>query len=420
MGTVIAVDNLVKEYRLGLINHATLRQDFVQAMNSFFGRSAVGGTGPSNGRGIFRALDGVSFTVDSGEVLGIIGANGAGKSTLLKILSRITAPTSGTARLRGRVASLLEVGTGFHPELTGRENIFLNGAILGLTRIEIARRFDEIVDFAEIAPFLDTPVKRYSSGMYVRLAFAVAAHLEPEILIVDEVLAVGDARFQNKCLGKMGEVGASGRTILFVSHNMVAVRNLCRRALWLADGSVRSDGVVDDVVDAYLRDAPVVESLEQLGKWIAGLPADPVFRLEEIDIRQDGESTTSLLSGCPTEITVGYRVFQRVSGLRVYFDLSDGEGTLLLRSFHDDDADQMSLLEPGHYLSKAVVPADLLAPRHYELKVVGTIYNQRCLTPGGITVRLHVTASGGINRAYPHEPVRARLQPRIAWSTEQR
>ena len=188
------------------------------------------------------ALRGVSFEVKQGEILGIIGRNGAGKSTLLKILSRVTAPTSGELRVKGRIASLLEVGTGFHPELTGRENIFLNGAILGMTKAEIRKKFDEIVDFAGVERFMDTPVKRYSSGMYVRLAFAVAAHLEPEILIVDEVLAVGDAEFQKKCLGKMGDVAQEGRTVLFVSHNMNAVKSLCGRALLLANGLLSSMG----------------------------------------------------------------------------------------------------------------------------------------------------------------------------------
>ncbi|HEY1576102.1 MAG TPA: ABC transporter ATP-binding protein [Terracidiphilus sp.] len=202
----------------------------------------------------FWALRDVSFTIHAGEVVGIIGRNGAGKSTLLKILSRITIPTEGRVRIHGRIASLLEVGTGFHQELTGRENIFLNGAILGMSRTEIIRKFDEIVAFSEVEEFLDTPVKRYSSGMYVRLAFAVAAHLEPEILIVDEVLAVGDAAFQRKCLGKMGSFAKTGRTVLFVSHNMEAVRNLCQRGIWMKDGRVHRDGQVEEIVECYFNE----------------------------------------------------------------------------------------------------------------------------------------------------------------------
>ena len=200
----------------------------------------------------FWALRDVSFDINAGDRVGIIGRNGSGKSTLLKILSRITEPTTGQIRLRGRVASLLEVGTGFHPELTGRENIYLNGAILGMSRTEIARKFDEIVEFAEVEKFLDTPVKRYSSGMYVRLAFAVAAHLEPEILVVDEVLAVGDATFQKKCLGKMREVGREGRTVLFVSHNMAAVKQLCDRGIWLKSGELQGIGPMQKIIDGYM------------------------------------------------------------------------------------------------------------------------------------------------------------------------
>ena len=202
----------------------------------------------------FWAVRGVSLQIESGEVVGIIGRNGAGKSTLLKLLSRITVPTEGRIRINGRVASLLEVGTGFHQELTGRENIFLNGAILGMSRAEIIRKFDEIVAFSEIEEFLDTPVKRYSSGMYVRLAFAVAAHLEPEILIVDEVLAVGDAAFQKKCLGKMGSFAQSGRTVLFVSHNMEAVRSLCQRCVWMKDGRVHEDGRSEEILESYFNE----------------------------------------------------------------------------------------------------------------------------------------------------------------------
>jgi lipopolysaccharide transport system ATP-binding protein len=203
----------------------------------------------------------VSLNIKHGEVVGIVGRNGAGKSTLLKVLSRITEPTEGRIRIDGRVASLLEVGTGFHPELTGRENIFLNGAILGMTRAEISRKFDEIVAFSEVEEFLDTPVKRYSSGMYVRLAFSVAAHLDPEILIVDEVLAVGDAAFQRKCLGKMGSFAESGRTVLFVSHNLDAARSLCQRAVWLKDGKIQMNGEVGEVIDAYQSSFSLEHSL---------------------------------------------------------------------------------------------------------------------------------------------------------------
>src|SRR5664279_3041714 len=259
--SIITVENLSKRYLVGHQSVASSRytalrdviargaRDFVRkAADMAHGRQVVQGDEVEE----FWALKDVSFEVKRGEVLGIIGRNGAGKSTLLKILSRITEPTEGRVVLRGRVASLLEVGTGFHPELTGRENIFLNGAILGMTQREIRKKFDEIVAFAEVDRFLDTPVKRYSSGMYVRLAFAVAAHLEPEILIIDEVLAVGDAAFQKKCLGKMQEVAAGhGRTVLFVSHNSAALLNICRTGLWLQDGRVVQRGPIESVLRIY-------------------------------------------------------------------------------------------------------------------------------------------------------------------------
>jgi lipopolysaccharide transport system ATP-binding protein len=273
MPPAIRVENLSKRYRLGTggrtaDSYRTLRETIVE--------TAAGALRPLRGRGAgdaatatrapreeFWALKDVSFEVQPGEVVGIIGRNGAGKSTLLKLLSRITEPTGGRVMLRGRVGSLLEVGTGFHPELTGRENVYLNGSILGMTRREIDRKFDEIVAFSEIEKFLDTPVKRYSSGMYVRLAFAVAAHLEPEILVVDEVLAVGDAAFQTKCMGKINQVSSQDRTVLFVSHNMAALQQVCRTGILLADGIVVGSGPIQAVVDQYiagLHSPPAVES----------------------------------------------------------------------------------------------------------------------------------------------------------------
>jgi lipopolysaccharide transport system ATP-binding protein len=259
---VIRVENISKKYQLGHQRrelYRNLRDVAAEKMGSlgrfFSGKGSTPTASTPTSSEEFWALRDVSFSITQGERVGIIGRNGAGKSTLLKILSRITPPTLGRVLLKGQVASLLEVGTGFHPELTGRENIFLNGAILGMSRVDIKKRFDEIVAFAEIEQFIDTPVKRYSSGMYVRLAFAVAAHLEPEILIVDEVLAVGDAQFQNKCLGKMQEVGNDGRTVVFVSHNMGAVKQLCNRALLFSRGEMTNDDLTSRVVDDYLHTA---------------------------------------------------------------------------------------------------------------------------------------------------------------------
>jgi len=255
---VIRVENLSKEYRLGDIGHGSLHRDMqswwarIRGKDDPNSRIDTSGSAKRNKNESFWALRDVSFDVCQGEVLGIIGKNGAGKSTLLKILSRITAPTTGTIKIKGRIASLLEVGTGFHPELTGRDNIYLNGSILGMKKREIDAKFDEIVKFAEVEKFIDTPVKRYSSGMYVRLAFAVAAHLEPEILIIDEVLAVGDADFQKKCLGKMGEVAKGGRTVLFVSHNMGAVQNLCPKTILLDKGNIKAYSITNNVIEEYL------------------------------------------------------------------------------------------------------------------------------------------------------------------------
>jgi lipopolysaccharide transport system ATP-binding protein len=252
MESIIQVDNVTKFYRLGQISSGTIKDDLSRWWSKVLGEEdpllKIGQTGDAENN-THWALKGVSFDVKQGEVLGIIGKNGAGKSTLLKILSRVTAPTGGHIKIHGRIASLLEVGTGFHPDLTGRENVYQNGAILGMKRSEIKSKFDEIVDFSGVAKFIDTPVKRYSSGMYVRLAFAVAAHLEPEILIVDEVLAVGDADFQKKCLGKMKAVSAGeGRTVLFVSHNMQAIKNLCNKSIYLVDGKIQSLGETEKVI----------------------------------------------------------------------------------------------------------------------------------------------------------------------------
>ncbi len=297
----IKIKNIGKMYRIGAAQerHDTLRD----ALVARFRRD-----GRSRENEILWALKDVSFEVERGEVVGVIGRNGAGKSTLLKILSRITEPTTGFAEIRGRVGSLLEVGTGFHPELTGRENIYLNGAILGMKRVEIDRKFDEIVAFSEIERFLDTPVKRYSSGMYVRLAFAVAAHLEPEILLVDEVLAVGDAAFQKKCLGKMSDVAKQGRTVLFVSHNMVAVQTLCQRVFWIDASRLKAQGWVNEIVTAYLR-AGLGEdgASERIWPDIETAPGNETVRLHRIAVRpEDGVPGDVITMQTPLRIEVEY------------------------------------------------------------------------------------------------------------------
>ncbi len=312
----IRVENLGKLYRIGAARerHDTLRD----AVSATLQRSNV----PTFQRSAdFWALRDVSFEVKRGEVIGVIGRNGAGKSTLLKILSRITEPTTGRVELHGRVGSLLEVGTGFHPELTGRENIYLNGAILGMKRAEIARRFDEIVAFAEIERFLETPVKRYSSGMYVRLAFAVAAHLEPEILLVDEVLAVGDAAFQKKCLGKMGEVGKEGRTVVFVSHNMAAVDNLCSRSALLQGGELTRQGMTRQVIEYYVSalgsrlQVPLLERADRTG---SGLLRFTGVRLADAD----GNPIGAGQSGQTITIELDYRLDASILNGRACFSFA--------------------------------------------------------------------------------------------------
>lgn len=317
---VIKVENLTKEYRLGVINHGTLRQDLQSWWARLRGLEDPNSLLTAANHMVtdqhFLALDDVSFEVAQGEILGIIGRNGAGKSTLLKILSRITAPTSGRVKLKGRLASLLEVGTGFHPELTGRENVYLNGAVLGMSREEVRRKFDEIVAFSEVEKFIDTPVKRFSSGMYVRLAFAVAAHLEPEILVVDEVLAVGDAQFQKKCLGKMEDVGREGRTVLFVSHNMSMVSTLCAQAILLDGGKVVADGDISTVVNFYLKQILNGSSAKYEGQeHIQGKP----YLKQAVILNQDGDSTYMVTSG--DKITIVFDVANAKRGLSLNFSI---------------------------------------------------------------------------------------------------
>ena len=289
MKPIIRVENLSKLYRLGVRtdNYTTLRDSLARAARAPLRRLRQRRNGPE----MLWALKDIGFQVQPGEVLGIIGRNGAGKSTLLKVLSRITEPTTGRVELYGRVGSLLEVGTGFHLELTGRENIYMNGAILGMRRSEIQRQFDLIVEFSEIGRFIDTPVKHYSSGMFMRLAFAVAAHLEPEILIVDEVLAVGDANFQKKCLGKMGTVAQQGRTVLFVSHNMTAMQSLCTRVIWLNDGRVVADGRTDRVISDYLKTS-FSALAEQVWTEPTTAPGNDKVRLRSVRVRQENAAAT--------------------------------------------------------------------------------------------------------------------------------
>lgn len=416
MSTAIKVENLSKKYILNQQSqerYLALRDVITNKAKSIFKPNQL-----SHNQEEFWALRDLNFEIKQGDRVGIIGRNGAGKSTLLKILSRITEPTTGKIKLKGRVASLLEVGTGFHPELTGRENIYLNGAILGMSKWEIKKKFDEIVAFAEVERFLDTPVKRYSSGMYVRLAFAVAAHLEPEILIVDEVLAVGDAQFQKKCLGRMEEVGKEGRTVLFVSHSMQAVKGLCTKGVFLKKGELINFDTIDNVVRQYLSSTTNRNEVDTL-KIIKSLPDDPIFKLLDVNIFQDNiEIGDFVENGKDILIEIKYLVKRNTSGLRVFFDVVDEHENLIFRSFNDELGDGMSLVVEGEYLSSAIIPSNLLAPVQYMLKVYATIFNERYLFPGSIDFSLDVERTGLANKAYPTEPIRGRIAPVINWNTK--
>lgn len=424
MSIIIEATNLGKKYSISHQKqgrYLTLRDSMMQAARTL-GRSIrhpFSANSEKTDIEEFWALRDINFEIRQGDRVGIIGRNGAGKSTLLKILSRITEPTTGRVLIRGRVASLLEVGTGFHPELTGRENVFLNGAILGMTRQEIRKKFDEIVAFAEVEKFLDTPVKRFSSGMYVRLAFAVAAHLEPEILLVDEVLAVGDIQFQKKCLGKMGEVSQEGRTVLFVSHNMQAVRKLCTAGFVLKSGNIKYAGTSSEAVDFYLQHYVENTSSVSISSLISNLTPDPVFRFKNIAITQDDTPVEIIDSGKALHIAIEYLVYIKTTGLRVYFDLCDMDENILFRSFHDETYDGIQAVEPGHYISQAVIPENFLAPTTYDLRIRGTIHNVRTFEPkDGICIRLSVEKAGLSNKAYLAEPIRGKLAPLIAWKTD--
>ncbi len=429
MTIAISVNQLSKRYRIGAaqtkFRYGMLRDVFVDSLKApvRYARSLVGRSGApqlANGNNYIWALKDVCFDLEEGKVLGIVGRNGAGKSTLLKILSRVTEPTEGTVSVRGRVGSLLEVGTGFHPELTGRENIYLNGAILGMKRAEIDKKFDEMVEFSEVAQFIDTPVKRYSSGMYLRLAFAVAAHLEPEILVVDEVLAVGDAEFQRKCLGKMNDVAQQGRTVLFVSHNMSAILRLTQEAIVLKKGQLIKRAPTPEAVDFYLASGQA-ESGERV--WEADeIPVTSApFRPISLRLRdRSGKVVDTVRSTEPVTVEWEYRLEVPLTGLRVGMYLSTMRGEYIFTAFDTDDAkqyEQFGARQAGHYVSCCHIPADFFNEGRYALGVNASSFGVRRYFMDENALSFNVDISGAPGTQWP-EVRQGPIRPRLDWKIE--
>jgi lipopolysaccharide transport system ATP-binding protein len=418
MATAIAADGLSKRYRIGELqsSYGTLRESLTRAA-----KQLTRGPHRHHHEEIWAIRD-VSFEVPEGQVLGVIGRNGAGKSTLLKILTRITTPTKGRAEIRGRVGSLLEVGTGFNPELTGRENVFLNGSVLGMKRKEIARKLDDIVEFAGVERFIDTPVKRYSSGMYVRLAFAVAAHLEPQILLVDEVLAVGDAEFQRRCLGRMEEFGQSGRTVLFVSHNMQAVARLCERTILLSDGQIERDGRSEDVVAHYLQSGHGGGSFRE---WSEADSAwtDGTALLRWGRVVQDGRTAESVDVRRPVGIEIGFDVLNEVT-LFPKIKLRNAEGEVLFNAL-DVDPRWWETTAPGRYVATAWIPGNLLNDGFMSVDVGvfspnGTKFRSHASDSGALSFYVYDTTDGVTARGMFTGRLRGVVRPLLEWTTEER
>ncbi len=378
--TVIRVENLGKKYRIGIApeKFPTLRDAIANTLKSPFQRIRKSlPAGKENAADVIWALEGVSFTVERGQVLGVVGRNGAGKSTLLKILSRITEPSVGEVSIRGRVGSLLEVGTGFHPELTGRENIYLNGAILGMKRSDIERKFDEMVAFSGVEKFIDTPVKRYSSGMYLRLAFSVAAHLEPEILVVDEVLAVGDAEFQRKCLGKMSDVAQEGRTVLFVSHDMSAISRLTEETIVLEEGKLVYRAPTQKAIDYYMSTG-FSKTGERTWTEEESPPSDSPFHPIALRVRNSKGKVLDLMRSTePITIEMEYEVRKAIPGLRVGIYLRNMQGIYVFTSFDIDspkEYEKFTTRSPGHYISRCTIPTDTLNEGRYSIGINAGVY----------------------------------------------
>ncbi len=413
MKDAIRVDDLGKRYRIGGLpsGYRTLRDALASSLRLLSRRD------PPPSKDTIWALRHINFNVERGQVLGIIGRNGAGKSTLLKLLSRVTDPTEGKAEIYGRVGSLLEVGTGFHPELTGRENIYLNGAILGMKRTEIKSKFDEIVDFAEVRKFIETPVKRYSSGMYLRLAFAVAAHLEPEILVVDEVLAVGDAEFQRKCLGKMSDVAHEGRTVLFVSHNMSAILRLTEETIVLDKGQIVMRGPTSEAVDFYMT-SEMARSGER--RWEPGDDYQTNNLFHPLAIRvldSQGRVADRVISSEDFSVEFEYELQEEITGLRVGMYLATSRGEQVFTSFDTDNPETYERLmerRKGHYISRCCIPRDLLNGGIFILGVNASSFRIRSYFTDEHALTFTVDPTGAPGSQWA-EPRRGPVRPALNW-----
>jgi lipopolysaccharide transport system ATP-binding protein len=414
--TAVRVEDLAKRYRIGATreDYGTLRDSLARAFRNALlritGRSAARGAAST-----IWALREVSFELSTGDILGVIGANGSGKSTLLKILARITRPTVGRAVLHGRVGSLLEVGTGFHPELTGRENVYLSGAVLGMRQREIRGAFSDIVEFAEIAPFIDTPVKRYSSGMYMRLAFSVAAHLDPEILLVDEVLAVGDVAFQEKCLGTMQRAASAGRTIIFVSHNMPAVQGLCHRVIWLNQGRVVADGAPRDVVSRYLAaHSPRVR--EQVWPERSTAPGNDDIRIHRVGVRSTSSSAEISMR---TPIALEFEFWNQVpgAGLDLNIHLTTDRGIVAFETGPSGHPNWRRRPFPvGLVRARCDVPGDLLIAGRYVVSL-SILREARIVYHDESALAFEVADSPDLRAGYYGEIVGV-VRPLLPWTME--
>jgi lipopolysaccharide transport system ATP-binding protein len=420
---ILKAENISKQYRLGQVGTGTLNHDLNRWWHQVRGKEdpylKIGDVNDRSTKGTSDyvwALQDINFAVERGEVLGIIGKNGAGKSTLLKILSKVTAPTIGSIKYGGRIASLLEVGTGFHGEMTGRENIFLNGAILGMTKKEISSKLDEIIDFSGCERYIDTPVKRYSSGMTVRLAFAVAAFLDPEILIIDEVLAVGDAEFQKKAIGKMKDISrGQGRTVLFVSHNMAAVKSLCTRGVVLENGNIVFQGDIDDAINLYLNSENSGSDNNAINEFI-NAQNDNFFVLNFFSVSQDSGKEYNFYTSKKVCINIEYKVIQDVMGLRIGFDLIDlTSGAVIFRTFEDDIKNEIQLVKKGSYILSTSIPENFLKNGSFAIKLAIGIHNVRWIIfDDDLILKFVMTNVDGLNSAFTDSRP-GFIMPQLIW-----